>query len=210
MVAVAGVWLIGCRSMSLVANTRASHAMWAAVPLSTGTAQWPAGADAGGLWLAAAPADAAASSWLLLWLLLTASPVVRFGLRDLLLSLHKPRQALTRVAIYGAGAAGVQLTAALRLANSHSVELFVDDDPALWRRSVNGVSISPPRVLQRRSEGLDQVLLAIPSLTRSRRRQIVDTCRRAASPCCSPSMEEITMCAHRCAAADPGGGAAGA
>jgi len=135
------------------------------------------------------------SSWLLLWLLLTGfTGAVRFGLRDVLLSLQsKPRQALTRVAIYGAGAAGVQLAAALRLANSHSVELFVDDDPALWHRSINGVSIAPPQILQRRSEGLDQVLLAIPSLTRSRRRQIVDALQESGIPVLQiPSMEEIT------------------
>ena len=63
------------------------------------------------------------SSWLLLWLLLTGSTgAVRFALRDLLLSLqNKPRHALIRVAVYGAGAAGVQLAAALRHAGSHSV-----------------------------------------------------------------------------------------
>jgi FlaA1/EpsC-like NDP-sugar epimerase len=49
----------------------------------------------------------------LLVLLLTGfTGAVRFGLRDVLLSLqNKPRQ--TRVAIYGAGSAGVQLAAAL-------------------------------------------------------------------------------------------------
>ena len=66
------------------------------------------------------------SSWLLLWVLLTGfTGVVRFGLRDVLLGLQsKPRQ-LIRVAIYGAGAAGVQLAAALRLANTHSVEFWM-------------------------------------------------------------------------------------
>jgi FlaA1/EpsC-like NDP-sugar epimerase len=51
----------------------------------------------------------------LLVLLLTGfTGAVRFGLRDVLLSLqNKPRQTLTRVAIYGAGSAGVQLAAAL-------------------------------------------------------------------------------------------------
>ncbi|WP_413430192.1 polysaccharide biosynthesis protein [Synechococcus sp. Cu2B8-bc1011] len=135
------------------------------------------------------------SSWLLLWLLLTGfTGAVRFGLRDVLLSLQsKPRQALTRVAIYGAGDAGVQLMAALRLFNSHSVEFFVDDDPALWQRSINGVSIAPPNILQRRAEGLDQVLLAIPSLTRSRRRQIVDALQESGILVLQiPSMEEIT------------------
>ena len=134
------------------------------------------------------------SSWGLLWLLLTGfTGGVRIGLRDVLLSLQsKPRKALTRVAIYGAGVAGVQLAAALRLANSCSVELFIDDDPALWRRSINGVSIEPPQILHHRAQGLDQVLLAIPSLSRSRRRQIVDALQESGIPMLQiPSMEEI-------------------
>ena len=135
------------------------------------------------------------SSWLLLWLLLTGfTGAVRFGLRDVLLSLqNKPRQSLIRVAIYGAGFAGVQLAAALRLAGSHSVELFLDDAPALWRRDINGVPIQPPQILRERAGDLDQVLLAIPSLSRSRRRQIVDALQEYGIPVLQvPSVEEIT------------------
>lgn len=134
------------------------------------------------------------SSWLLLWLLLSAfTGAVRFTLRDLLLSMqHKPRHSLTRVAIYGAGAAGAQLAAALRLAGSHSVELFVDDAPSLWRREINGVPIQPPQVLQQRLGDIDQVLLAIPSLSRRRRRRIVDDLQPFGIPVLQvPSVEEI-------------------
>ena len=101
--------------------------------------------------------------------------------------------ASTRVAIYGAGSAGVQLAAALRLANTHTVEVFLDDDPAFWGRSINGVPIEPPHVLQNRSGELDQVLLAIPSLSRSRRRRIVDAVQESGIPVLQiPSMKEIT------------------
>jgi len=88
---------------------------------------------------------------------------------------------------------GVQLSAALRLAGSHSVELFLDDAPALWRRDINGVSIQPPQILRERACDLDQVLLAIPSLSRSRRRQIVDALQEFGIPVLQvPSVEEIT------------------
>ncbi|MCP9808458.1 polysaccharide biosynthesis protein [Cyanobium sp. HWJ4-Hawea] len=135
------------------------------------------------------------SSWLLLWLLLTGfTGAVRFGLRDLLLSLqNKPTHALTRVAIYGAGAAGVQLAAALRLAGSHSVELFLDDSPDLWRRNINGVPIYPPQILRERRADFNQLLIAIPSLSRSRRRKIVDDLQEFGIPVLQvPSVEEIT------------------
>ena len=83
--------------------------------------------------------------------------------------------------------------AALRLANTHNVEFLVDDDPVLWRRSINGVSIESPQVLQQRIERIDQVLLAIPSLSRSRRRQIVEELQATGIPVLQiPSMEEIT------------------
>jgi FlaA1/EpsC-like NDP-sugar epimerase len=135
------------------------------------------------------------SSWLLLWLLLTGfTGAVRFALRDVLLSLqNKPRHALTRVAIYGAGAAGVQLAAALRLAGSLSVELFVDDAPHLWRRDINGVPIQPPQLLRERAAEIDQVLLAIPSLSRSRRRRITAELQELGIPMLQvPSVEDIT------------------
>ena len=135
------------------------------------------------------------SGWLLLWLLLTGfTGVVRFVLRDVLLNLqNEPQKALKRVAIYGAGAAGVQLSASLRLAKTHSVELFVDDNPSLWRRSINGVSILPPQVLQERTDRIDQVLLAIASLSRSRRRQIVEELQGVGIPVLQiPSLEQIT------------------
>ena len=135
------------------------------------------------------------SSWVLLWVLLTCfTGAVRFALRDVLLSLHnKPRHALTRVAIYGAGAAGVQLAAALRLAGSHSVELFVDDAPHLWRRNINGLQIHPPQLLRERAAEIDQVLLAIPSLSRSRRRRITSDLQELGIPLLQvPSVDDIT------------------
>ena len=135
------------------------------------------------------------SSWLLLWLLLAGfTGAVRFALRDVLLSLqNNPRKALTRVAIYGAGAAGVQLAAALRLAGSHSVELFIDDAPHLWRRDINGITIQPPQVLRQEGGQIDQVLLAIPSLSRSRRRIITADLQDLGIPLLQvPSVDDIT------------------
>jgi FlaA1/EpsC-like NDP-sugar epimerase len=135
------------------------------------------------------------SSLFLLWLLLTGfTGAVRFAMRDVLLSLQsQPHHALTRVAIYGAGAAGVQLAAALRLAGNHSVELFVDDAPHLWRRDINAVPIHPPQMLRERVFEIDQVLLAIPSLSRSHRRRITAELQELGIPILQvPSVDDIT------------------
>ena len=89
--------------------------------------------------------------------------VVRFVLRDVLLNLHSTQhKQKIRVAIYGAGVAGAQLAAALRLAGNTKIVTFVDSDPAYWSRSINGVGIQPPEVLNQLDDSIDQVLLAIP------------------------------------------------
>ena len=135
------------------------------------------------------------SSWILLWLLLTAfTGSARFALRDLLLNLRttQHKQQL-RVAIYGAGEAGAQLAAALRLAGNHRIVTFLDDNPAYWDRSINGVAIQPPQKLIDLGDSLDQVLLAIPSLSRSKRRSIVDQLQSCGIPVLQvPSVDDLT------------------
>ena len=135
------------------------------------------------------------SSWLLLWLLLSGlTGTVRFALRDALLRLQDGiGQRRVRVAIYGAGAAGAQLAASLRLAGGHSITAFLDDAPQLWRRSINGIAIHPPDHLNILRSEVDQVLLAIPSVSRRRRREIVEQLQELGLPVLQvPSVEEIT------------------
>ncbi|WP_315859980.1 nucleoside-diphosphate sugar epimerase/dehydratase [Cyanobium sp. BA5m-10] len=137
------------------------------------------------------------SSWPLLWLLLTGlTGGTRFVLRDLLLRAnHTPSNNRPQVMIYGAGAAAAQLAAALRLARSHTVAAFIDDDPGLWRRELDGIAIRAPQMLPElvNSHQVSQVLLAIPSLSRSKRRRIVqDIQQLGVSVLQVPSLEEIT------------------
>ena len=118
---------------------------------------------------------------------------VRFGLRDLLLSLrtvlHKD---MVRVAIYGAGEAGAQLAASLRLAGNHQIITFLDDDPLLWNRTINGFPIQSPLILSDIQHQLDQVLLAIPSLSRAERRRIVADLQEQQIPVLQiPSVDDL-------------------
>ena len=135
------------------------------------------------------------SSWILQWLLLTGfTGAVRFALRDVLLSLSSiNNQRQLRVAIYGAGEAGAQLAAALRLAGNHKIVTFLDDNPDYWRRSINGVAIQSPQTLINLQDSIDQVLLAIPSLPRSDRRRIVDDLQRSGITVLQvPSVDDLT------------------
>ena len=133
--------------------------------------------------------------WLLIWLLLTGfMGAIRFALRDLLLSFSSASsRKMVRVAIYGAGEAGAQLAAALRLAGNHRIITFLDDNPDYWKRSINDIPIQPPQILGSLEESIDQVLLAIPSLQRSERRRIVSSLqKRGILVLQVPSVDDLT------------------
>jgi FlaA1/EpsC-like NDP-sugar epimerase len=119
----------------------------------------------------------AVRTWLLLWMLLTGLPgLMRFVLRDLLLHYTSGDGAsMPTVLIYGAGSAGAQLAASLRLSGSHRVAAFLDDDARLWGRQLNGIPVCSPQTLPRLigRHRPAQVLLAMPLISRQRRRQIV-------------------------------------
>ena len=135
------------------------------------------------------------SSWILLWFLLTGlTGAVRFALRDLLLNLRSSQhKKQVHVVIYGAGEAGAQLAAALRLAGNHKIVTFLDDNRAYWGRSINGIAIQPTQVLKDLEGSVDQVLLAIPSLPRSERRRILDDLQSFGIPVLQvPSVDDLT------------------
>lgn len=87
-----------------------------------------------------------------------------------------------RVLIYGAGAAGRRLMAALQNSPEMLVVGFVDDDRSLQGSSINGLPIyglhQLTAVVDRRH--ITDVLLAIPSLSRARRNEILNELRQSA------------------------------
>jgi FlaA1/EpsC-like NDP-sugar epimerase len=81
----------------------------------------------------------------------------------------------TRVAIYGAGVAGNQLVAALRMGRRMRPVAFVDDEPSISNRSIAGLHVYKSCHIQKMIDdtGAQEVLLALPSSTRSKRREIL-------------------------------------
>ncbi|MEH6544413.1 MAG: nucleoside-diphosphate sugar epimerase/dehydratase [Porticoccaceae bacterium] len=80
------------------------------------------------------------------------------------------------VAIYGSGAAGRQLLAALRQGYQYHPAAFIDDDQKLHNSLVSGVRVYSPAQIKKmisRTE-VKEVLLAIPSASPSRRKQIIE------------------------------------
>ena len=106
-------------------------------------------------------------AWFIVYLSFTGfAGLARFVLRDILLtkgifgSKNK-----TKVVIYGAGSAGAQLLPSLKLSGNYKIVCFIDDEPQLWKRSINGIKINSPHFFNNKNTRLDQVLLAIPSLS---------------------------------------------
>jgi FlaA1/EpsC-like NDP-sugar epimerase len=81
----------------------------------------------------------------------------------------------THVVIYGAGSAGRQLSIALKEAAEYKTAAFIDNDPALLGQSINGIRVVPRDDLERliKTKNVTEVLLAMPSLSRAERNEII-------------------------------------
>lgn len=104
----------------------------------------------------------------------------RITLLDLLGKLqgHHPQPNIdsSNVIIYGAGSSGTALYEAIQDSPNYKVVAFVDDDSGLVGARLFGKKIFDPSQLESliNEHAIDQVFLAMPSIDRSRRRQIID------------------------------------
>jgi FlaA1/EpsC-like NDP-sugar epimerase len=104
----------------------------------------------------------------------------RFWLGDHYLNILK-KISRPKALIYGAGPAGRQLAAAM--ASNHEMQIigFLDDDRDLHGRLLNGLPVYDPAQLIKLTANLSvsHVLLAMPSLSRGRRNEILGQIRSA-------------------------------
>jgi len=91
------------------------------------------------------------------------------------------RGTLPKVLIYGAGSAGRQLAGAMASSLEMHAVGFLDDDPHLHGRELNGLRIYNPAQLPQLVTHLQvsDVLLAMPSASRQRRKDILQLTRQA-------------------------------
>ncbi|MGQ0279448.1 polysaccharide biosynthesis protein [Sphingopyxis sp. Q841] len=112
----------------------------------------------------------------IIFLLLLASSriFVRFALLDLLKVVDVDAR---RVLVYGAGRAGQQLALSLRHEPKVHLVGFIDDDLRLDGQRLDGTPVFGSTRLERLLDDthVDEVLLAIPSASRTRRREIIET-----------------------------------
>lgn len=82
---------------------------------------------------------------------------------------------LRKVVIYGAGSSGVQVFDQLRTKRDMKVVGFIDDELSLHNRQIRDIRVRSLSHLSKmiEREGVTDVLLAMPSVARSRRNQII-------------------------------------
>ena len=115
----------------------------------------------------------------LLFLILVGSSraIARFWLAGMF---AKSRYSDGRLLIYGAGEAGVQTATALAVSRQFRLMGFVDDDRSKAGGSINGINIIDSNRVGDAIErlGITDILLAIPSLDRGARNEIIAKLRR--------------------------------
>lgn len=104
------------------------------------------------------------------------------------------RSSKKSVIIYGAGNSGRQLLTALNQMTGYFVAAFIDDDQKLHKLTLHGIKVYPPSKLKEliRQHNVEQILLAIPSVPISRRKEIIN--QLAIFPCevlSVPGIEDI-------------------
>lgn len=110
--------------------------------------------------------------WMLAVLLVGGT---RFLARMLFQSVVRRNPFKEQVIIYGAGAAGLQSASALKHGNEYEPIGFVDDNPSLCGSVFEGLCVHLPSELPALVEDrqVSHILLAMPSVPRSQRRQIL-------------------------------------
>jgi FlaA1/EpsC-like NDP-sugar epimerase len=124
--------------------------------------------------VAAIPASVLLSDGMLT-LILTIS--LRFGIRLLMGKIRQIDHAgkeMSKVVIYGAGSAGCILAQGLTVKNGKKLIGFVDDNPQLHGRNVQGTRVyAPAELLKLKATiGFEEILLAMPSIDGQRRRDL--------------------------------------
>jgi FlaA1/EpsC-like NDP-sugar epimerase len=89
----------------------------------------------------------------------------------------KKAERIPRAAIYGAGSAGNQLLAALRMGRNMRPVAFIDDDHGIANTTIAGLRVYSSGQISQMivKTGADEILLAMPSVSRARRRQILES-----------------------------------
>jgi len=141
-------------------------------------------------------------SWFLYWTFFTCGAIAtRIVMRDLLIQqlsrqnfIRSPEPDANVTMIYGAGSSGMALLTALRNDPRFRIIGFLDDDTILHGRTLQNLRIDNPArlpILIERHK-IRKILLALPSVSRARKRLLVDQLTRSGLEVLSiPSLSQL-------------------
>ena len=70
---------------------------------------------------------------------------------------------------------------------------FIDDSKHLWNRTINGIPVISKQTFEKNHQSIQKVLLAIPSISKSRRREIIESLENKNFTVLSvPSIDELS------------------
>ena len=141
-------------------------------------------------------------SWFLYWTFFTGGAIAtRIVMRDLLIQqlsrqnfIRSPEPEANVTMIYGAGTSGMALLTALRNDPRFRIIGFLDDDSILHGRTLQNLRIDNPSRLPALIERhkVCKILLALPSVSRARKRLLVDQLTRSGLEVLSiPSLSQL-------------------
>ena len=135
------------------------------------------------------------NTYLLLWIFNTFTNIIsRFSLKELLIySGYFHSKKVKKVAIFGAGAAGAQLASSLMLDGSHKIIAFFDDSKNIFGRKLLGINIYSSKDIVYFKNKIDQMLIAIPSLSKLKSKTIIEQIKEHEIPVLKiPSIKDLT------------------
>ena len=129
-----------------------------------------------------------------LWMVLSFSTgATKFGLRDILLFFNNDKIEKKNIYIYGAGAAGVQLASAILIERELKILGFIDDDAKLWGRTLKGIKIQSPSILENKNQKIDMILFAIAAISKSKKKSLLKNLQKYGSKIYQiPTVKELT------------------
>lgn len=133
-----------------------------------------------GFFFIATPGDLSTTPFLIYWISCILYILCsRFSARSLLTS-RRGASSIVRVAIYGAGEAGSLLARAILPGHEYLPVLFVDDNPQRINTTIGGIRVYPAADLEHlaRKHRITTVLLAMPAITLTQQRKILDDLAR--------------------------------
>ncbi len=128
-----------------------------------------------------------------IWVFISISlAFVRALFKNLFSFIKNSKIQQTKIAIYGAGEAGNQLLASLKLDKRYKTIYFFDDAQKKQNRFISGIPIMNPRKIQKYSKNFDEIFIAIPSLNKEKMKALLRSLEDLNMPVLQiPSIEDI-------------------